>query len=250
MKEITGSITDPDSTFWEEGDDGLFRLYDMASGDVLQVLGPEALVSTMPAELAEIERADGTKVLVQKNVALDVSAVGKKGRRFSPILMDLMCQAIANGDAPLKVAEKYDVKYALLSSWKRKYPEFAERMNQALQDRADYLADRALMEAESSNETVAGVAKAKLIVETLWRSAEVANQKKYSPKVKVEGQINTAVQIVIETGFRDRAPGNFNIDETAKLREEIKAPSVAIEGAKSEISASLDPNGKAEINKG
>ncbi len=243
MKELTSSVVDPEDSFWQQGEDGIFRLYDIASGEVLQMLGPDALISKMPMELAEIERADGVKVLVQRNVSLDVNAVGKGGRRYSPILADLMCQAIANGDSPLTVAEKYDVRYALLSAWKRRYPEFAEKFNQALQDRADFLADRALIEAEAAPETMAGTAKAKLVVDTLWRSAEVANAKKYSPRMKLDSAVTVPIQIVIETGFRDRKEGSFNVDETAKIRDaqEVKSPSVAtLEGAGNKLDTTAD----------
>lgn len=222
MKYLTGLPYDPETTFFERGNDGLIRLYDMMSGEVLQVLGPLDHISRLPVEFSEITREDGTKIMVQKNVAIDENVAGMRSPTYSPVVGAVICQDIVNGKALKTVLDEQGLKHSTVTIWKHKHPEFKEALEAAYADRADYLADRALEEAETANETVAGVAKAKLIVDTLWKSAEVANRKKYSPSVKVDGNVNTAVQIIIETGIRRSTDKEFIVDETKKIQDAIE----------------------------
>jgi hypothetical protein len=223
MKYLTGLPYDPETTFFERGDDGLIRLYDMMSGETLQVLGPMDYISRLPVEFSEITREDGTKIMVQKNVAIDEKVTGMNSPTYSPVASAIICQDIVNGKALKTVLEEQGLKHSTITIWKSKHPEFKDALEAAYADRADYLADRALEEAETANETVAGVAKGKLIVDTLRWSAEVANRKKFGNSVKVDGNINTAVQIIIETGVRRSTDKEFIVDETKKIQDAIES---------------------------
>lgn len=217
-------------TFFEKGEDGLIREYHMVTGEVLRILGPDSWASRVPEELVKVPGPDGMDILVQKNINLEEKHIFRKRVQFTDMLADLICQQVSNGDSLKTVLSKMNIPYALGTGWRRKFPEFNDALNQAYQDRADYLADRALEEAEEATPTVAGVAHAKLITETLWKSAEVANGKKYSPKQKFEGNINIPMQITIETGIRRSEDPGFLVDETAKLR--LKEPVPSLEAGK------------------
>jgi hypothetical protein len=211
----------PNPTFYEKGDDGLIRLFDMVTGKVLQVLSGDAYSSRAPLQFSEIGG-----ILVQNNVNIDGKDLEARVQ-YRQLVGDLICQEVSNGTALKIVLENMNLKYSVVCDWRRKNPEFNEALNIAYQDRADFLADRALHEAETAVATPGGAAKAKLIVDTLWKSAEVANGKKYSPRIKPEGNILMPIQVVIETGIRRSGDPGFIADETAKIREVKEAvPSV------------------------
>jgi hypothetical protein len=211
----------PNPTFYEKGDDGLIRLYDMVTGKVLQVLSGDSYASRAPIEFTEV-----SGVLVQKNVNIEGKNLEARVQ-YRQLVGDLICQEVSNGTALKLVLEKMNIKYRTVCDWRRTNPEFNEALNLAYQDRADFLADRALQEAESAVATPGGAAKAKLIVDTLWKSAEVANGKKYSPKIKADGNVVVPIQVIIETGIRRAGDPGFIADETAKIREVKEAvPSV------------------------
>lgn len=208
-------VVEPVSTFCERGDDGLIRQYDMVTGQILAVIGDPDTIDKFPEELIQIEH-EGKMLLVQKNLPLE--GLFREAMKFQPILGDLICKEVANGLSPKKVLEKMNIDYDVYARWRRQNKEFAQALNQALQDRADYLADCALEEAHDASPTPGGAQKAKLIVDTLWKSAEVANAQRYSSRVKVDSGPNHATVIVIETGIRRVGDPGFFVDETAKIR--------------------------------
>lgn len=221
------------ATFFEKGEDKLIREYDMVTGQVLRIFGPDSWASRVPVEFVEIPGPDGKTILVQKNINLEDRNLRLQRVQFQSMLADLICQEVSNGKSLKATSEEMQIPYATVCAWRRQVPEFNDALNQAYQDRADFLADRALQEAEDAVATPGGAAKAKLIVDTIWKSAEVANAKKYSPKQKIEGSITVPVQITIETGIRRNDDPGFFVDETAKMQ--LKKPAPSLEPGKTEV---------------
>jgi hypothetical protein len=222
-KIITGQIYDPTTTFAEKGKDGLIRYYDMVSGDVVAVLGNNSEVSRLPVELIEVTREDGSKVTVQKNIALDEKTLGIRGAKMTPLLVDVLCSRVAGGESLKKISEEADMpSYAMISKWAAEDEKFAEKLERARASRAEYYAEKAVEVAEDAMPTLAGVAKAKLHVDTLWKAAEADKPQRFSPKLKVTGEIKHAHSLVVDTGIRRVGDAGYNADETAKLRMKLE----------------------------
>ncbi len=241
-KEVAGLLYDPQRTYFEKSkEDGLIRGYDIHTGDCVVVLGDKGHVERTPSELVEITREDGTKVLAQKHIPLDEKSLAIRGGKLTPILRDVICSRIANGESLKKISEEADMpSYATFQKWLREDEDFAKALDHARQSRAEYYAERALEEAESATPSVAGVAKSKLIVETLWKSAEHDKPQKYSPKaanIKIDAPGST---FIIDTGIRRPGDPGYNVDETAKIRErEVSQIETAREDEKGDSNAKL-----------
>ncbi len=208
------------------GEDGIIRVFEMATGKVVAILGTHNQLSEIPQELVEITRADNTKVWVQKNVQLDDTALGLKPAIFSKAICDVLCQRVANGENLVKILKEPGMPtYSQVKRWARQNPEFDLSMETAHKDAADYLADRAMEVAEKAYEDNVGASQmvkvAHLTDVIKWR-AQINNPKKYSPNMKITGDVNIPVQIVINTGIRRPGDAGYLADETQKIKDAIK----------------------------
>ncbi len=218
-KELVGTPYDPLTTFFEKGDDGLIRGYNIISGDCILVAGDHNTISRMPSELVEITREDGTKFLAQKNIALDEKALAVRGGKLTPLLRDVICSRIASGESLKKISNESDMpSFATFQRWLREDKDFADAIELARQARAEFFAERTIEEAEGANETVAGVAKAKLVVETLWKAAEHDKPQRFGAKNKAI-TFNAPVSFILDTGIRRKGDPGYIADETQKLKD-------------------------------
>jgi hypothetical protein len=217
---LAESIYDPQTHYSEMGKDGAIRIYNIMTGECVAVLAKGAEVERMPVEFVEVTREDGTKVLAQKNVALDEKALAIRGGKLTPLLRDVICSRIAGGEALKKISEEPDMpSFATFTKWYREDEDFRKAIDNARQARSELYAEQALEEAREATPTMPGVAKAKLIVDTLWKSAEHDNPKRFGPKNKGDVHFNAPVSFVIDTGIRRKGDPGYNVDETQKIKE-------------------------------
>jgi hypothetical protein len=208
------------------GEDGIIRVFEMATGKVVAILGSQLQLSEIPQELVEITRADGTKVWAQKNVALDDSALGMKPAPYSKAVCDILCQRVANGENLVKVLKEPGMPtYSQVKRWARQNPEFDQAMEQAHKDAADYLADRALEVAEKAYEDGVGASqmvKVQHLTDIIKWRAGVNNPKKFANNLKAQLEVNLPVQIIVNTGIRRPGDAGYIADETQKIKDAIK----------------------------
>lgn len=139
-------------------------------------------------------------VTIWSDETTNLSGYTQRDTTFSPLLLDLICQQIAEGASLTRICKNPNMpSYAVLCAWKRKYPEIEARIEDARRDRAEFLRDEALEKADEAtdkNDTPAATLK----FEARKWAAGVDNAK-YSPKSKVEATLNAPTQIIVHTGI-------------------------------------------------
>ncbi len=162
----------------------------------------------VPETLELVVLEDGTKVWTQPALV----AITKRTNDvlFSPILIDLICQAIVQGK---NVTDICDVppypSYVTFCRWRREHPWIDEALDRARADRAELYRDQVLKEAKEAVSTKDPINASNLKIETLKWAAGVDSPAKYSPKAKMEATVNMPTQIIVNTG----------IDRTQKVKD-------------------------------
>jgi hypothetical protein len=150
------------------------------------------------APLIETTLPDGTIALIPDPMR-ERPAVSTREVIYSPLVMDLLCQKIASGMGVTNACGQEGMpSYAVLCKWRRLRPEVEQQLEQARQDRAEYLRDRAMAHAEEADEDDLDVRKFRY--EAAKWGAGVDNSK-YSPKAKIEATISAPTQILVQTGI-------------------------------------------------
>lgn len=149
---------------------------------------------------------DGTAIYTQANVQL--SEVRETA--YSLVLLDLICGEIAKGGSLTKICNGKSgmPDYETFRRWRRQHTEVDKALADARLDRAEYMRDKAMAEAEDATEDDINVRKFKH--EAAKWSAGV-DDGRYSPKAKVEATLSAPTQIVVMTGIdrsKDEAGGN------------------------------------------
>ncbi len=211
----------------------LIEIVEMKTGAIVCVQrDSQNLLQTMPDALVEHTLADGSRIMLQKGI--DPGAVAHvKNWPFSAYTVDLLCAEIAKGKYITKLlGTGIFPPYEQFSRWKREHPYILSSLEDAKKDRAEYLRDKALEEADKAQEQEIGAHK--LRVETFKWAAGVDDQAKYSPRAKVEAVSVQPVQIIISTGI-DRSPlpndniREVNYENTSKNENITALPDIARE---------------------
>lgn len=180
---------------------GLIEIIDMVTGHVRAVQRePFSLLTGHQEVMVEHMLPSGEKVLLQKGVDPGLLA-NVRGEPFNQILVDLVCQAVAEGESLTKVCQKPGYpSYTALCRWRRQHPHINDQLDNARRDRAEYLRDKALEEAAGA-ESRDPIGAHNLRVDTYKWAAGVDDSSKYGPKTKVQAEVTTPLQIVVSTGI-------------------------------------------------
>lgn len=139
-----------------------------------------------------------------------------KQTEYNPLVLQLLCQRIAEGGSLTKICKDSDMPtYTTLAKWRLKYPEVREMLEQAYVDRADTLRDNALDAALAADEDNVDSQKLK---HDAYKWAAGVDSTRYSPKAKIEANIQVPTQIVVQTGI-DRTPVQRDVTESDKTKE-------------------------------
>lgn len=192
---------------------GLIEIIDMVTGHVRAVQRePFSLLTGHQEVMVEHMLPSGEKVLLQKGVDPGLLA-NVRGEPFNQILVDLVCQAVAEGESLTKVCQKPGYpSYTALCRWRRQHPHINDQLDNARRDRAEYLRDKALEEAAGA-ESRDPIGAHNLRVDT-YKWAAGVDDAKYSPKAKVEASVTMPTQIIVSTGInRTREVSDVNSKE-------------------------------------
>lgn len=200
----------------------LIEVIHISSGEVIALLGEVPDLKNAPVEFTEIITATGKTIFVQKGIPMDAH-IDQKAWNYNNIFSDIICAHIASGMSLKKVSDlKGMPSLGVFYEWKRKYPEFETALNVAYADRADYLSDLAIEEAQKLNPkdcTTEEVSAVKAKADVYFKGAAHGNRDKFGNTTKVVGDAKNPVVFRIETGIRRPEDAEFFIDETKKLRE-------------------------------
>lgn len=140
----------------------------------------------------------------------------KRAYKFSQELADKICEQIATGSSLINVCKKPDMpRYNTIMRWARDNEEFRNQYAQAMEDRADYLADEIVEiadDAEGDYVLVAGdlvfvkenVQRSKLKVETRKWVASKLRPIKYSERQQIDLDVKISIADKL-TAARERA---------------------------------------------
>lgn len=164
-----------------------------------------------------VPAGDGSDLLVTPG--LNVNALLEHMVPYSPLLLDLVCQKLAEGENLTQICKTPGFPtYRALCAWRRKYPEVSVALNEAKRDRAEALRDKALNEAEGAVSRDPVTASALRVDTYKWASG--IDDPRYSPKAKVEATLNAPTQIVIHTGINREEPNVRQVHEQSTTSDE------------------------------
>lgn len=194
-------------------ENGVVQILDSVTGNIVAMFTDP---NNPPTNLVESALPSGNTVWIQEG--MNPLAGGRREIVYSPLVIDLLCQAIAEGGSLTELCrnDRRFPLYSTLRRWARSHPWIDEALAQARRDRAEYLRDQALAEAQQA-EGKDPISGSQLRVDT-YKWAAGVDDGKYSPKAKVEATINQPTQIVVMTGI-DRTPLPAAIDVTPKEGE-------------------------------
>lgn len=175
----------------------------------------------LPTRFVEQMTPTGVKVWVEADANLEING-GREKVAFSPHIISIICQKVAEGSGITKVCEQDGMPdYAQLRQWARLHPWIDQELDRARRDRAESLRDRAVGVAEDAVSSKDPVLADNLRVDT-YKWAAGVDHERYNPKTKVEATLNTPTQIVVFTGIqRDVTPVETNtIPEELQKYEE------------------------------
>jgi transposase-like protein len=181
---------------------GYMETVDAVSGEVIAVQKDynESFILGKMDELIQVE-IDGKTILMQKGMSL-TSGYVPRNSKFSRPLADLIVQDIIEGTGITKACKKYDITYPTLMRWAEQYPEFGKELEKAKKYRADATHDEIVdfakdLTTKQLNKTqVEAIGRA---ADLLKWSAEKSDPTRFGNKA--EKNVNTAVQIIIQTGI-------------------------------------------------
>jgi hypothetical protein len=220
-KEIK-ALLERDSTF-RQSDEGYLEEYDINTGELLKVHGTPKEATLASDLYHEINLSNGKTILVSPSVN-PTHYVNNSEIQFSWMMVDLICQRLREGDSLTRICKEDGYpSYDLLCKWRRVHKDIDMMLEQAREDRGEYLADEAmeLRSLEPNNKTEADDKKTNFDI--LKWGAEKGNSSRYGNKTKIDVTARVATMLVIETGIRKDTPdANRVVDETQRIRDAEK----------------------------
>jgi hypothetical protein len=155
--------------------------------------------ANVPTEWKKLPLPSGETCFLQEQV--NPSVLVRREVHFSEIVVDQMCSRIVEQNRGLTDICKDDdmPSYTTLCAWRRVHPWIDERLEVARRDRAERLRDEAF--AIVDQVTDAKEVPAASLRADLRKWAAGVDNTKYSPKAKVEANINLPTQINVITGI-------------------------------------------------
>jgi len=204
-------------TFARKNSNNLIELVDIKTGEVVKI---QSTYQDVPdTNCTEVDTGKGL-VLVEKGLSLN-NVPRNRFVPYSPILIDIICQRIAEGETLTQICKDDDMPgYSTLSRWRREHSEVGELIGHARIDRAEGRYTRALQEADSADED--NVQANKLRFTAYQWAASVDNPEMYSPRTKVSGDKNAPVVIEIDTGIRNAS--DYHKDESIQTKDVTPGP--------------------------
>ncbi len=181
-------------------------------------------------------RTGGVETRIERGLE-SLGIVVSKRWSYSELLVDLISQRITEGETLYEICKGKEVQagdviippYFILCKWRKEYPEFETKLQEAFKNRAEVSHGKAIYQAEMADEDNATAQK--LVVDTHKWSAGVDDPDRFGTKTKVVGDINAPITFLINTGIlRPGDPGFVPLEE-----KEAKKIEGVINGAAQEI---------------
>lgn len=191
----------PEGTFAQMVN-GKIEIINAETGQVLAVQSSkEDLFKAKKDRLVLHRREDGTPVYLEKGLTLsDVHPQSSRG--YDPVTMSLICQRVVEGESLTRICgDPAMPSYATICKWRQKHPEADDLLMMAYRDRSEVYHDKALESALLARDKDDAPAQ-KLKVDTFKWAAQMGNQERFSPRQKIDQNVQVASRIVVETGIR------------------------------------------------
>lgn len=169
-------------------------------------------------ELKQI--APGVYEVVKKKTQEVIGIQFNKGSRaiYTPEIGEIICEYIANGGSLTKLCELPAMpSYNVILKWRRDHPDFAEMIDMARVDRAEYHRDKVLSTAEEAD--AVNIQVAKLQVEAHKWAAKTDNPGQYGDKSSLSIGGGASQPLVIVTGIVRDGDDKLEKDVTPSIGE-------------------------------
>lgn len=174
---------------------GATEVYDEETGELLSVENVRVNpVATLEERMVKVDLPSG------KSVFVDPLNAHSHDWEYSKELGQKLCDELLEGKYLVDICDgKKFPPFKIVSRWKRTYPEFAQILSEAFEDRAELFSDKIRKIADETNEDNSGASQVK--INAYKHLASVDNPKRFQPKNAQPITVPTASTIVIVTGI-------------------------------------------------
>lgn len=222
---------------WRQGPDGILRLVDTETGEVLSQQktkstkytsattgkrrikgnrGPGRPVADPNITHHWVLDGNGRKHWMLKGTNPDT--MPRVVHPYCTVTCEHICRFISEGKTLSLVARIEGMPPVhTIFAWQREYPEFRKQMKDARTARAEYFADKAIDTAEESKES--RVQSDRLKTDTYKWAAEVNDRDTYGKQTKMSGEGLAQVLIQIVTGVPQAEEKPAIVAESREIKE-------------------------------
>lgn len=215
-------------------DTGLIEVRDKITGNLVGLYDDAAKLGKAEA-LVPIRLDNGD--LIYMTPGIFATKLKRYSRyAYTPHLADLIADKVVEGYSLSEMGKlfAYIPPYSVLWRWRKQFPEFAQKLEDAFEARAELTRDEIAREAkEAPSLDKDEIPGAKLSIDTKKWLAEKDGPKKYSGKTKIEAEVRAQV-LTIDTGIRREGDAGYNKDYSREVIDGVTQLGVNDVGDKNE----------------
>jgi len=176
---------DPKKSFARLEGDNVFRIYDINTHKLIAEKNP--------------------LVCSEEYMKMFLKPPGKRLVEYHPYIGDLIVDEILEGKTLLQISK--DDRFpsmSVMQRWLMKYEDFFDKIRKAERSRAQIFHDKIVDVADQADTPMsdAELKTARLKVDTLKWAAKKGDAERYGDKTTIDGNLDHAVTIVVQTGIR------------------------------------------------
>jgi len=171
-----------------------------------------------------INKKTGALESVDMRTGIVVPVTGANGKslsaefntKYTIEISDAICNLIREGKTMTQIVRENDFlpPVHVIYNWRRLHPDFAQKMDAAVKDRAHYHLDKAMDIAEDARDSCKdAVPGLKLSADIHLKLLEKSDPDRWGSKVKLSGDKDSPLKIIVDTGIRRAGDEGFNQEE-------------------------------------
>jgi transposase-like protein len=138
-------------------------------------------------------------------------------KEYSVPLGDHVCELVRQGNTYNSITDKMGLgSTQTIYRWRNKHPDFEEHLKAARRDRADYYHDQVMEVAQRDIIERDEVSALKLRTDLYKWGAEKANPQEYGAQTKITGDVESPLQIIVDTGIKREEDNGYIQGELAE----------------------------------
>jgi hypothetical protein len=144
--------------------------------------------------------------------------------KYTIEISDAICNLLREGKTMTQIVSDHDFlpPVHVIYNWRRLHPDFAQKMDAAIKDRAHYHLDKAMDIAEDAKDSCKdAVPGLKLSADIHLKLLEKSDPDRWGSKVKLSGDKDSPLKIIVDTGIKRAGDDGFDADEIDAIDAEF-----------------------------